>query len=342
MSLDLDLYRARLKAYGAESNNYVNTANSVIFENFESIAAYRDVTHNDDRIGVHFFTKQDRNNFTEMYMIAKPPYKIHVGEYVYEDNDNIWLCYKVETYPEYRSYVALCNNVLTFQDLDTLEIYIFPCMLTDKTSVYYDGVHKNRLFMLSDDQIRVTIPNNDISKKIIHAIGEVNSSTGDIENSKRLMFNHDKMSIYKITRINTLADKGLIHIVMTHDTYDENTDNLELNIADYKKPNDDVEPIPEDPISDYKIELDIYTNNIMFGTTEPCTVKVYENDVEVNKELNFEIIGDETLIWIENTGDNWCGLKANKDRNFGSVILRVSLMEDETIYTEMELKAVAF
>ncbi len=281
MSLDLDLYKARLKAYGAESNNYVDTANSVIFENFESIAAYREVIHNEEKVGVHFFTKQDRDNFTEMYMIAKPPHKIYVGEYIYEDDDNIWLCYKVETYPEYRSYVALCNNILTFQDSETLAIHTLPCMLADKTSVYYDGVHKNRLFMLSDDQIRVTIPHNDISEKIIHTISKVNGSTGDIENGKRLIFNHDRTSIYKITRINTLTDKGLIHIVMSHDTYDENTDNLELNIADYKKPNGNIEPPIQ--VGNYKSTIDGY-DTIMFGTFDHYYLKVYKNDIEVSKE----------------------------------------------------------
>ena len=339
MSLDLDLYRARLKAYGAESNSYTTTANSIIFENFESIAAYREVIHNETQVGVHFLTKQDRDGFSEMYIITKPPHKIDIGDYIYEDDDSIWLCYKVETYPERRSYVALCNNTLTFQDSETLEIHTLPCMLADKTSVYYDGVHKNRLFMLSDDQIRVTVPNNDISRKIAHSIGKINSSTGDVENGKRLIFNHDKNAIYKMTRVNTLTDKGLIHIVMSHDTYDANTDNLELNIVDYKEPNGNVEPPIQ--VGDYKIIIDGY-DTIMFGTIEPYTVKVYENDVEVEKELKFEIIGDETLIWIERTGDNWCELRATKDRRFESVIFRVSLAEDETVYTEMEIRAVAF
>ena len=115
MSLDLDLYRARLKAYGAESNSYTSTVNSIIFEHFENIAAYREVVHNDVQIGVHFFTKQDRDGFSEMYIITKPPHKIDIGDYIYEDDDSIWLCYKVETYPERRSYVALCNNTLTFK-----------------------------------------------------------------------------------------------------------------------------------------------------------------------------------------------------------------------------------
>ena len=338
MSLDINLYKARLEAYGANSNNQADFVNSAIYENFESLSAYREVFYNDDTIGVHFFTKQDRDNFTEMYMIAKPPHKIYVGEYIYEDDDSIWLCYKVETYPERRSYVALCNNILTFQDSETLAIHTLPCMLADKTSVYYDGIHKNRLFMLSDDQIRVTVPNNDISKKIIHTIGQINGSTGDIENGKRLIFNHDKNAIYKMTRVNTLTDKGLIHIVMSHNTYDANTDNLELNIADYKEPNGNVEPPIQ--VGDYKIIIDGY-DSIMFGTMEPYTVKVYEDDVGVDKELKFEIIGDETLIWIENIGSNWCTLKATRDRRFESVVLRVSLVEDETVYAEMEISAVA-
>lgn len=336
--LDLDLYKSRLQAYGIKSNSYKDTVNDVIFQNFENVIAYRKVMHNNQEIGVHFFTKQDRDNFTEMYMIAKPPHKIQIGDYVHE-NGNIWLCYKIEFYPVHRSYVALCNNILTFQDSETFEIHTLPCMLADKTSVYYDGIHKNRLFMLSDDQIRVTVPYNNISKKIISTIGNINSDTGIIENGKRLIFNHDKSAIYKITRVNTLTDKGLIHLVMTHDTYDANTDNLELNIADYKKPNGNIKPPTQ--IGDYKIVIKGY-DSIIFGTIEPYTVTVYENDVEIEKELKFEIIGDTTLIWIDEVNDNWCTLKATTDRRFESVVLRVSLVEDESVYADMTISAVSF
>ena len=148
------------------------------------------------------------------------------------------------------------------------------------------------------------------------------------------------------------TQKGLVIIHCKRDTVDINTDDIDREIADKDKlDNPDAEPIlpfepepeePEEPEKNIRIELDIYSTDIMFGTIEPCTVTVYENDVEVTKELKFEIVGDETLIWIERTGDSWCELEANKDRNFGSVILRVSLVEDETVYTEIELRAVAF
>ncbi len=47
-------------------------------------------------------------------------------------------------------------------------------------------------------------------------------------------------------------------------------------------------------------------------------------------------------MWINETHDTWCSVYVTKDRRFESAILRVSLVEDEAIYTDMEISAVAF
>ena len=249
------------------------------------------------------------------------------GFYV-EYKNNTWLVMNVpDNNKMYEKSILLkCNNILTFQDPNILEIYTLPCILQDKTSVYSDGIYQNPYLTLADDQILITVPNNDITNKIV--------------TNMRFIFDHDEWCIYKCTKIDKLTQKGLIKFVMKHDTYIKAKDNLELNIADYKEILE--EPEPPEPLNpeSYKIELDLSYNEVIFNTFETCNVKVYFEDEEIDGEITFEIIGDNTILWLENVQSRQCSIKAGS--KLGSVILRVSLKDDENIYEEIEIKAVAW
>ncbi len=323
--MSLELYKNRLKAYKVEGKEgKIEDIKKRILDNFESNLSYYEVLINN--IERKVLIVSDKNN--QYKVLCKPnDDKIKNGDTVVWGNKN-FLCVGIEENDTVQSagFIQKCNNTLTFQDPNTLEIHTLPCTLQDKTSVYSDGIYQNPYLTLADDQILITVPNNDITNKIV--------------TNMRFIFDHDEWCIYKCTKIDKLTQKGLIKFVMKHDTYIKAKDNLELNIADYKEILE--EPEPPEPLNpeSYKIELDLSYNEVIFNTFETCNVKVYFEDEEVDDEITFEIIGDETILWLENVQSRQCSIKAGS--KLGSVILRVSLKDDENIYEEIEIKAVAW
>ena len=94
------------------------------------------------------------------------------------------------------------------------------------------------------------------------------------------------------------------------DAINTSTDDVENEIAGGKHLQDII-PIlpfmddpedPEDPLNpeSYKIELNLSYNEVIFNTFETCNVKVYFEDEEIDDDIVFEIIGDETILWLEN------------------------------------------
>ena len=323
--MSLELYKNRLKAYKVEGKEgKIEDIKKRILDNFESNLSYYEVLINN--IERKVLIVSDKNN--QYKVLCKPnDDKIKNGDTVVWGNKN-FLCVGIEENDTVQSagFIQKCNNTLTFQDPNTLEIHTLPCTLQDKTSVYSDGIYQNPYLTLADDQILITVPNNDITNKIV--------------TNMRFIFDHDEWCIYKCTKIDKLTQKGLIKFVMKHDTYIKAKDNLELNIADYKEILE--EPEPPEPLNpeSYKIELDLSYNEVIFNTFETCNVKVYFEDEEVDDEITFEIIGDNTILWLENIQHRQCNVKAGS--KLGSVILRVSLVDDKDIYEEIEIKAVAW
>ncbi len=323
--MSLELYKNRLKAYKVEGKEgKIEDIKKRILDNFESNLSYYEVLINN--IERKVLIVSDKNN--QYKVLCKPnDDKIKNGDTVVWGNKN-FLCVGIEENDTVQSagFIQKCNNTLTFQDPNTLEIHTLPCTLQDKTSVYSDGIYQNPYLTLADDQILITVPNNDITNKIV--------------TNMRFIFDHDEWCIYKCTKIDKLTQKGLIKFVMKHDTYIKAKDNLELNIADYKEILE--EPEPPEPLNpeSYKIELDLSYNEVIFNTFETCNVKVYFEDEEIDGEITFEIIGDNTILWLENIQHRQCNIKAGDKP--GGVILRVSLKDDENIYEEVEIKAVAW
>lgn len=326
--MSLELYKNRLKAYKVEGKEgKIENIKKRILDNFESNLSYYEVLINN--IERKVLIVSDKNN--QYKVLCKPnDDKIKNGDTVVWGNKN-FLCVGIEENDTVQSagFIQKCNNTLTFQDPNTLEIYTLPCTLQDKTSVYSDGVHQNPYLTLADDQILITVPNNDITNKIA--------------TNMRFIFDNDEWCIYKCTKIDKLTQKGLIKFVMKHDGYIPSKDNLELNIANYKEILEEPDPLDSPEIlspESYKIELNLSYNEVIFNTFETCTVKVYFDNVEINDDIVFEIIGDDTVLWLENVQGRQCNVKAGNKA--GSVTLRVSLADNEDVYEEIEISAVAW
>jgi hypothetical protein len=120
------------------------------------------------------------------------------------------------------SKILKCNNTFKWQT-PTGEIKEYPCIIQDKTSVYSSGIEENKYLSLADDQILIIVQSNDDTKQL-----QIN---------KRFIFNHSKYEVYELTKIQTLIQNGLLYLTMTKSQYNETSDNLDDNIADYMPTN---------------------------------------------------------------------------------------------------------
>jgi len=296
---------------------YLNTIPNAYEVNIDGnyyLAAIQDVSFNNE-------------NSEMKYLLTYLDTPLDVGSTVVWDDKNwIVISKEVEAIKSHQSCkIALCNNILTFQDTDNPSIiYEIPCILTNKASTYSSGEKETKYIVLADDQILVTIPNNDITKKI--------------SLDKRFIFDNSKFNIYKTTKIDTLSQRGLINITMKKDEYNSNTDRLDLNIADYINIGEEQTEPPTD--DGYVIEIEGADSIAIFGI-ETYTAKIYYNGELVNdKEVRWEI---SDRFNIKETTDTAITLEVPVgDYTTGNFILKAILVDDESIFAEKTILVTAF
>lgn len=208
-----------------------------------------------------------------------------------------------------------CNRTFTWQDQQTLEILSYPCIYEDKTSPYNDGLETNKHITLADDQALITIQNNLHTKKI--------------KLDKRIMFNNDRDNVYKITKIQDLVHDGLIYIVLSRDTYNEASDNIEINICNYIEPSNDI-IIGED----YQITI-TGGDFIYFNREREYVATVYNGD---------EIVDNMDILWtLDNSGlaeiisqdGTSCVVKSGNV--YGYVNLKCELVGNDDVWSSKEI-----
>lgn len=274
-----------------------------IYDDFENNPAYQEVLINGDKkIGVHFVHKSRQFGDPEIYTITRPDDEIVIGDYVTDKNDDTWICYTRDKFTVYKNFLSLCNNKLRWES-DGI-IYEIPCMLSDKTSVYSDGMSRNKRFTLADDQILVTIPNNTITQNIRHG--------------KKFIFNNNKNEIYTTHRIDTLPNPGLMDIKMRRARYDEFTDDLELGISNPAEPSEGIEQ---------GIEIDGY-GGIIKGTEEYYSV-------DYDKPIEFSIKESVKGITLTDNGDNTCTIYA--ETYVESFTLVATSLDNPDVYAELKI-----
>lgn len=253
--------------------------------------------------------------------------KIRRGSIVEYDN-RYWL---VISEPKRREVYIMCkiipcNNTLVFQDKDNPSIiHEVPCVLSGKASSYATGEDKNKYFVLMDDKILITVPDNEITRQI--------------ELKKRFIFDHDKLNVYEVTKIDTLTQKGLINITMKQDEYNPSKDRLDLNIADYREVDNNK---PEEPLVEdgYVIVIE-GVDTMVFMSTETFTAKIYNNGIPVEgKSVIWEV--DKRFKAIEVT-DTTCTIEVPiGDYSVGKFPIKAILRDDESVFAIKEIDVTVF
>ena len=289
----------------------------VIFENFEGNPSYREVIFNSETVGVHIIDNQTstKDGTINRYMIAKPPMEFKIGDVIIDDEGDYWICVLINNLQYNKVLIMPCNNILTIQTPDTT-IHSIPCIITDRASVYSDGVEDTKYLSLPDGLIKIVIPNNAIT------------NTFDLLN-KRIIFDHSIYSIFTVKKADKLLKKGLIEIIAEVTTYDANQDNLELNLSEYVEPVEiPTEPEPTDPIT--------------LTITGVDRISVYDNPqtftVNTNLDVVWSIVG--TTAKIQSVNGNSCVVTYVDSMQFGSNILRCELVSDSSVFTEKSIEIV--
>ncbi|MDD4780942.1 MAG: hypothetical protein PHT02_10155 [Tissierellia bacterium] len=329
MSLDLELYKERLEAYKISGKSgKVNSIKKSIINNFYDNPAYFDVLINTAPRGVHLLTKKDSKGQNKL--LCKPDENINIGDFV-EWESNTYVCMDIENDNSVQctGYITKCNNTLTFQTPDTT-IHTIPCIITDRASVYSDGVEDTKYLSLPDGLIKIVVPNN------------TTTNTFNLLN-KKLIFDHSKDSVYKVTKVGKVLKQGLIEIIAEVQVCDPNTDNLELNLSNYI---DTTEPeIPEIPpeIPDERnYEVILYGQDVIpIMQTGNYNVRTFDNGIETGHEVRFEI-NNTSLANIKSQDGRNCVVATNTNFSMGEVKLKVILLVDEAVFVEKTIGITGF
>lgn len=302
--LNLDGYKARINAYRqGTSVGKVKTMKKRILDTFYKTPSFFEVAINDEIREVHIISGYQGENI----LLTKPEESISVGDMVVW-HGNTYLCVLVENNKtvQHKGVLQKCNGDLKWQDNYGV-IHELPCILTDKTSVYSDGLSKTELMWMGTDQISATVQTNVHTKKI--------------PLNKRFIFTHDANNIYEITRSDDILNKGLSVFVCKKSLYNELTDRLDLNLADYNESVDIKPPLPSNG-------LDIVGKDRLTVWDEDETYTV-----STDEPVHWSITNSDILN-ITSQDTSSCVINPVSTSEIGKVILRAELVRDRSMYVE--------
>ena len=220
---------------------------------------------------------------------------IPIGTVLYDTNEKLYyIC--TESFDKNsilnNGKLTRCNNFLKWQN-ETGEIYEYPVFDVNSTQ-YNSGVDGNKIMTLGSTQHMLSITADD--------------NTISLRHDKRFFIDRNKVepTVFKLTQNDTTAlnyDKGVVHLTVTEDQYNPDTDNIEEWLCDYIK-----------PVSPNNIEITYVGNsNIRVGgsykTFTANTLSPVVWDIVATPDVQSCI----TLTLV--TGENKCKIKCSQNEN---------------------------
>ena len=215
---------------------------------------------------------------------------IPIGTVLYDTDEKIYyLC--TESFNKDRilnnGKLTRCNTFLKWQD-DGGKIFEYPVFDINSTQ-YNSGVQSDKIITLGSTQHMLTI-------------------TAD-ENT--IVLNHDKRffndrntkspTVFKLTQNDTTAlnyDKGLLHLTITEDEYNPDTDSIENWLCDYIKSNSST-PIEITYTGDPIIRVGGSAKTFIANTTETVTWELITTDMQ-NKYITIAVTDNKCKIKCSN------------------------------------------
>lgn len=319
--IDLQIKRMGVHGVGAKSDLH-----DTIFDSFEDNVAHTVVRWKDKDIGVHFVDSRIRSEIREATVISRIENHMSIGDYIFKDNGETWLCFDRDESTIKKYIFKKCNNNLKWQD-DEGKIHEYGCIMLDRTSVYSDGLSKTIDLFLQEDQLMAILPKDVLSL--------------DIGLEKRFVISG---RVYSLLRIDEVSSMGLATLRFKADGYDPNIDDLELGIAGKKPIKDEDEEVAEEPVepeepetpATHEIVLTINTPENWIYPRESIEIKadVLQDGMYVDEDVTVDI--DDTFT-VGGIVGNVITLNGN---NIGTGVVVVSLVDypDVTASIEIEVR----
>ena len=321
MSLNIDLYKARLNAYKtANKTGKIDAIKNQIIDNFLDNPSHYRVTINQEERDVHIVTDKEGVN----KILCKPNENIKPGDYVVWE-DEYFLCIKTDDIATIQSkgIIQKCTHDIKWINSKN-QLVIKPAIVTAKT-LYTTGVRDETTHQIPNGMVGIILPHDEETK--------------DLYRKQTFIFNEAK---YRVTFYNEVEQPGLLSLICSEEVPDERIDDLENEIAErYDGDGNDrlnVIENPSNPEQTYSIIIDGY-DKMMVGFESTYTATVFNNDEEVDKDVKFEI-DDTSLATIASQDGKSCKIKPNNNYRFGRFNLKAILVENETVFIEKEIKVV--
>ena len=220
---------------------------------------------------------------------------IPIGTILYDTNEKLYyIC--TESFDKDSTLnngkLTRCNNFLKWQN-EIGKIYEYPVFDINSTQ-YNSGVDGNKIMTLGSTQHMLSITADD--------------NTISLRHDKRFFIDRNKVdpTVFKLTQNDTTVlnyDKGIIHLTVTEDQYNPDTDNIEEWLCDYNK-----------PVSPNNIEI-AYAGNpsIRVGGS----YKTFTANILMPVTWNIVTIPDvqSCITLTPVTGENKCKIKCSQNEN---------------------------
>ena len=233
--------------YGVDTDNFVEQPIKLYNRKYSSANGYT----------VQFETLIDRT--------------IPIGTVLYDTDEQIYyLC--TESFNKDKilndGKLTRCNNFLKWQD-DSGKIFEYPVFDINSTQ-YNSGVQGDKVMTLGSTQHMLTIT--------------ADENTIALEHDKRFFSDRNTKhpTVFKLTQNDTTAlnyDKGLLHLTITEDEYNPDTDSIENWLCDYIKPNSPT-PIEITYAGNSMIRVGGSAKTFTANTTETVTWELITTDMQ--------------------------------------------------------------
>ena len=319
MSLNLDLYKARLDAYkvvGKEGK--INSMKKAIADDFFNNPSHFEVSINDVIRDVHLIEETQKT----YKILCMPDEEINAGEYV-KLNGDIFLC--LYRYPDNtvqsRGIIQETNHDVKWIDIDS-NLIIKPSIVDAKT-LYTTGVRDDRIIEIPNGMIGIQLPFDDDTKKL--------------NRGYHFIFNKTK---YEVSFYDDTSYNGLVVLICKEVEKNSKRDDMTNGIANrYIEAADgslvdrldksSLEPEPEDPNDGVRYTYTAQMkypedpdDEIWWNESATYIIHKFIDDVEVDAEFDFVLEQNpDNLAFIENQTTNSVTIEAFFGA-IGEVILR--------------------
>lgn len=215
---------------------------------------------------------------------------IPIGTVLYDTDEQIYyLC--TESFNKDKilnnGKLTRCNNFLKWQD-DSGKVFEYPVFDINSTQ-YNSGVQSDKVMTLGSTQHMLTIV--------------ADENTIALEHDKRFFSDRNikHPTVFKLTQNDTTAlnyDKGLLHLTITEDEYNPDTDSIENWLCDYFKPKVS-QPIEITYTGDPIIRVGGSAKTFTANTTETVTWELI-TVAEQNKYITMTVTDNKCKIKCSN------------------------------------------